>query len=82
MNSFFANVGKRKEPASGNFNDRVIDGNLFEIGNVTLDEVKLLIKHIDVTKDSCIDGITSGILKSVFTVIPNAMLYMFQRSLA
>ena len=82
LNTFFANVGKRKEPALGIFNDRVINAARFEIGDVTLDEVKLLIRQIDISKDSCIDGVTAAIIKSVFDTIPNAMLYMFQRSLS
>ena len=81
LNSFFANVGKRKEPATNYFGDRIINGERFEIGNVNLDEVKLLLRQIDVSKDSCIVGITSVILKSAFNIIPNAMLHMFERSL-
>ena len=81
LNIFFANVGKRKEPATHQFTDRIIDGDRFEIGNVGIDEVKLLLRQIDVSKDSCIEGITSNILKSAFTVIPNAMLHIFEQSL-
>ena len=81
LNSYFANVGKRKEPVTNTFVDTEIVDDRFEIGNVLLDEVKLLLKQIDVNKESCIEGITSSILKSVFTLIPNAMLYMYQQSL-
>ena len=82
VNAYFANVRKRKEPAAHTFDDTVIGGDRFEIGNVMLDEVKLLFRQIDVSKDSCIEGITSSILKSAFNSIPNAMLHIFQRSLA
>ena len=63
LNQFFANGGKRKEPASNHHADRIVNG--YEIGNVDLDEVKLLIRQIDVSKDSCIEGIAPNILNSV-----------------
>ena len=40
-----------------------------------------MLRQIDVNKDSCIEGITLSILKSAFNVVPNAMSYIFQRSL-
>ena len=81
LNSFFANVGKRKVAVDNIFNDKIVDGDRFEIGNVTLEEVKLLFRQIDVSKDSCIEGITPTIIKSVFNTMPLAMLHMFQQSL-
>ena len=75
-------MGKRKEPDTNTFGDTVIIDERFEIGNVLLDEVKLLFKQIDVNKDSCIDRITSGIIKSASILMPNAMLHLFRQSLS
>ena len=53
----------------------------FEIGNVTIEEVLNMIKDIVLNKNSCIEGISTKILKSAFIVKPEALLLLFNTSL-
>ena len=81
LNDFFANVGERKYPLTHYYEDSRIDGANFSIGDVRLDEVEALIKSIDISKDSCVDGVSSSVLKTALAVRPDAIMYMFNRSL-
>ena len=72
LTEYFANVGIRKYLSPHVFRDFIVNAYRYEIGNVTLAEVKNLIKRIDLNKDSCIDGVSSNILKSAFSVKPEA----------
>ena len=40
LNLYFANVGKRKEPVTNIYGDKVVIGESFELGNVHLDEIR------------------------------------------
>ena len=82
LNDFYAKVGKRKFPSSDIYSDRVIeDGEPFEIGDLTIVEVMKLIKEIDISKDSCVEGVPANILKVAFARRPNAILHIFVKSL-
>ena len=81
LNSYYANVGARKVLNTNCFVDVNVQGEIFNICNVTIDEVKKLISDIDITKDSCVDGVNASILKAAFTVRPNALLHLFNKSL-
>ena len=82
FNNYFANVGARKAPNLYRFVDDYIQCDALNIGNVTEIEVKKLIAGIDVSKDSCIDGVNSGILKSALAVKPSILVHLFGQSLS
>ena len=82
LNDFFANVGNRKYQKQGNFEDAIFEGDKFDIKKVGVQEVKKLVLGIDEAKDSCIDGISSKILKIAFVKITNAICHLFNMSLS
>ena len=82
LNSFFANVGNRKIPYKGEFEDTKFVGDKFEIGNVCDREVRKLVLGIDVTKDSCVDGISANVLKIAFGKIVKPLCHLFKNSLS
>ena len=45
---------------------RKIEGDKFEFGIAKKREVRRLISEVDVSKDSCIDGISTKVLKVAF----------------
>ena len=47
----------------------------------TLKEVVDLVKEIDVYKDSCVEGVTTYILKEGFTILARQLQYLFNTSL-
>ena len=49
----------------------------FRFNHVSLREVTDLIKEIDVGKDSCVDGISTSILKDGFGVLSKQLQYLF-----
>ena len=81
LNNYFANIGARKSPVRGLFDEHEIHGEFFEIGNVRIGEVSKLIAEIDEKKDSCIEGVSTKVLKATFSRVPNAVRYLFSISL-
>ena len=81
LNEYFSNVGVRKTPNLNRYPDEYIDCDTLTFGDVTILEIKKLIAEIDVMKDSCVEGVSSGILKSGFMSNPNALAYLFEQSL-
>ena len=49
--------------------------------DVQLPEVQSLIRGIDITKDSCIEGVSSYVLKCALTTVPNKLQRLFSLSL-
>ena len=82
FNDFYANVGTRKFPILNTYDDEKIDCEPFEIGDVTLQEVSKLILGIDITKDSCVNGINAKILKAALLAKSEALLHLFKESLS
>ena len=77
LNKFYVNVGKD--------NFTIVTPrphwNVQDIGHdfepVTTAEVKRLVRDIDIGKDSCIEGVSSSILKdSFFTVVKSSAIYV------
>ena len=55
LNSFYANVDKRKHPRNDLFQDKHVNEGDSEIRVMSLPEVQRLITRIDISKDSCIE---------------------------
>ena len=81
LNTYFANVGKRKHLSHDYYYDRHIDHEPFELGDLNIVEIQKLILQIDVSKDSCIEGMPANVLKSAMMVKPSAILHLFSKSL-
>ena len=81
LNDFFANVGNRKAPIQAVFEEPIFEGNKLDLGDVREGEVKRLISEIDITKDSCIEGVSTNVLKFALSKIIKAMSYLFSMSL-
>ena len=81
LNNFYAKVGKRKYPQTDSYQDRIVNRGPFEIGDINLAEVRTLILQIDISKDSCIEGVPAKILKAAMLVCPDAILHLFVKSL-
>ena len=80
LNNYFVKVGSVTNPPDIN----LVEGptmKKFPFVDITLDEVSKLIKEIDTTKDSCIEGVSSEILKHAFQQIPDKIQILFERSL-
>ena len=82
LNEYFADVGARRAPNLNRYTDEYIQCDLLNIGNITIPEIQKLIGDIDVSKDSCVEGISASILKTAFSTKPNALLYLFDQSLS
>ena len=82
LNGFFANVGNRKYPNLGVFEDTNVEGDKLEIKNIGVREVEKLTLGIDVTKDSCVEGVSSKILKIAIGKLTRATCYLFNKSLS
>ena len=80
LNKFYANVGK-VQPTNAVPKPQ---WNLHDIGYdfepVTKDEVRNLVKEIDIGKDSCVDGISTSILKDGFSMLLSHLQYLFNVS--
>ena len=81
LNEYFVHIGNRNQTPV--YNDdivhRQVPNHVFD--DITLREIKSLIKEIDISKDSCIDGISAEILKHAFQRIPDKIQMLFQRSI-
>ena len=80
LNNYFVNVGAVTNPPDIN----LVEGptmKKFLFDDITLGEVSKLIKEIDTTKDSCIEGVSSEILKHALQRIPDKIQILFERSL-
>ena len=82
LNDYFANVGTRKAPNRNRYPDEHVQCDALHIGNVSEIEIKKLLVEIDVSKDSCVEGVRSGILKTAFISVPNAIVHLFNQSLS
>ena len=82
LNTYFANVGARKMPNAKRFVDDQLPCHIFYIGDVATAEVKKLIADIDISKDSCIEGMNARVLKAAFSVKPKALAHLFDNSLS
>ena len=81
LNKFYASVGNAHQiivPPKPHWNVQDIGYN-FE--PVTLEEVQKLVKEIDIGKDSCVDRISTFILKDGFTVLLTHLKHLFNVSL-
>ena len=81
LNTYFANVGKRKHVLYDYYEDKHVDGEPFELRDITLMEIQKLISSIDISKDSCIEGVPAHILKTAMLYRPEAILHLFAKSL-
>ena len=80
LNEYFVNIGTNlNEPVSNSVEGPLLYRHTFE--DITLREVTKLINDIDTSKDSCLEGISSEILKSALQSIPDKLLLLFERSL-
>ena len=80
LNNYFVNVGAVTNPPDIN----LVEGptmKTFLFDDITLEEVSKLIKEIDTTKDSGIEGVSSEILKHALQRIPDKIQILFERSL-
>ena len=75
-------MGIRKHPRQGHFEDIYVEGDNLEIRNIGIREVDTIILGIDVTKDSCVEGISSKILEIAFGKLTRATCYLFNKSLS
>ena len=81
LNEFYANVGNRKCFVNTVYNETHIERGKLELGHVERREVERLTSEIDTSKDSCIDGISTKILKIAFTKTVAAICHLFSMSL-
>ena len=80
LNDYFINIGSRNaHPVHNNVQRDNIEIHSFE--PITLREIVNLIKDIDVSKDSCIYGISAEIVKHAFLKIPEKIQMLFQLSI-
>ena len=80
LNDYFVHIGNNNQHPI--YTDDIPMGlpqHAFE--EVTLQEIIALVREIDITKDSCIDGINAEVLKCAFQQIPDKILLLFQRSI-
>ena len=82
LNEYYAGVGARQAPNLNRYLDDYLQCDILNIGNITVPEIRKLILDIDVTKESCLEGISATILKKAFLSKPNALLYLFEKSLS
>ena len=80
LNNFFVNIGS----TSDNVNIPDVDIQLrndyvFEIPDVG--EIRKLVKKIDISKDSCLEGVKTEILKTGFLEVINQLTHLFTKSL-
>ena len=81
LNEYYANVGNRKCFVNTVYNETRIENGNLEFGHVERREVERLISEIDINKDSCIEGISTKILKVAFTKTAMAICHLFSMSL-
>ena len=84
INDFFLNVGPNL--ARGYDEPWTYDGDMHEMGlldiNTNVEEVTGLIKDIDTSKSSCIDGISASALKDAMLAVPDHIAKLFNISFA
>ena len=79
LNDYFVHIGNNDvQPMRYNVQ---MDLPVHNFEPITLREIVNLIKEIDITKDSCIDGISAEIIKHAFLRIPEKLQILFQRSI-
>ena len=81
LTPFFVEVGSRihnDTPFVLNNNDHP---NVHMFDDVQLPEEQSLIRGIDITKDSCIEGVSSYVLKCALTTVPSKLQRLFSLSL-
>ena len=66
LNEYYAGVGARQAPNLNRYLDDCLQCDVLNIGNITVSEIRKLILDIDLTKDSCLEGISATILKTAF----------------
>ena len=80
LNDYFVNIGTAAhQPDINLFEGPLL--NDFKFEEITLGEVTKLINEIDTTKDSCIEGVNSEILKHALKRIPEKLQLLFERSI-
>ena len=84
LNDYFANVGNRKYYVNVNdqYEETKLDGAGLELGAVEEQEVQRLVFDIDTSKDSCIEGISTKVLKIAFGNAVPALCHLFSMSLS
>ena len=79
LNDFFVHIGSNNaHPVHCNVQ---MDLPVHNFEPLSLREVVTLIKDIDISKDSCIYGISAEIIKHAFQKIPDKIQLLFQRSI-
>ena len=81
LNEYYANIGRANlvaETLKPNWNK---EDPGFQFDVVTLREVTELVKDIDIGKDSCIEGISTHILKNGLSVLIKQLQHLFNVSL-
>ena len=80
LNKFYANVGQANLiNVTPKPNWRMHDVG-YDFSPVTNEEVRVLVKEIDIGKDSCVDGISTFILKDCFLLLVKHLQYLFNVS--
>ena len=81
LNNFYANVGRASTEHDTPRPEWHTHDEGYRFDHVTLKEVMDLVKVIDVQKDSCVDGISTTVLKRGFAVIARQLQHLFNASL-
>ena len=82
LNCYFINIGShRNDPVNNSDVLEEYGPPLHVFEKVTLPEVIKLINDIDISKDSCIPGVSSHILKHAFQRIPDKIKLLFDFSI-
>ena len=81
LNHYFVNIGSKPD---GDPVERVenVTVNNIEFADITIEEIVKYVKEIDITKDSCILGITTRVLKDAFLHMSDKLLKMFASSMS
>ena len=81
LNDFYVNVGRTNIVHDNPMPRWQPHDPGYHFDPVTLKEVCDLVKEIDIHKDSCVEGITTYILKECFSTLTHQLQYLFNASL-
>ena len=81
LNNYYVNIGRANIVCENPRPDWQANSEGYRFGLVTLKEVLDLVKEIDVQKDSCVEGISTSVLKAGFRIIAHQLQHLFNVSL-
>ena len=81
LNNYYANVGRVNMVYETPRPEWNVNDVGFQFEPITLKEIEDLVKEIDVHKDSCVDGISTPILRTGFNILARQLQHLFNVSL-